>query len=111
MSITQKDKLLWIENNLSFDDYNLVEIRNEIIYSAFYSNNIKRWGSYQKALENMLQGLPWWNTCPFSNYDILQLRDEWGYKTSDDAWTERWYWSALSSLLIQYFKKQNLPLF
>lgn len=110
MSITINQKLNWIEENISLDEYSMEDIRNEIKRVSFNEHNLKRYGNYSKALENMLQGLPSWNSFPYFDDDILELKKEWGYKTDDKKWLDN-YWNALSNLVIQYFKKQKLELY
>lgn len=110
MKTTQKQKLQWLENNIDLSEYSLEDIKAEITNNAFYSNNVKRCGSYQNALADFLQGLPSWLSVPYTYSDILKLRDEWNYKTDEDKFINN-YWNALSALLIQYFNKKKLELF
>ena len=103
--MTQTQKLNWLQDNISFEDYTLEEIVNEIRRVAFYNPAANK----TDALAEYLKGLPGWNSFPFYNCDILQLKKEWGYKTDDDKFLAN-YWNALANLVIQYFKKQKIYL-
>lgn len=109
MSITQNDKLKWVGEKISLEDYSLEDIRDEIVMVAFNEHSLKRYGSYTSSLANMLQGLPSWNSFPYYDDDIIALKKEWGYKIEDEKWIEN-YWNALSNLVIQYFRKQKINL-
>lgn len=102
--VTQTEKLQWIEDNIILEEYTLEQIAQEIRQVAFYKRANKT-----DALANYLQGLPSWNSFPFTNYDILNLKKEWGYKTDDNKFLSN-YWNALANLVIQYFKKQKIYL-
>ena len=60
--------------------YSIEDIRNEIKSVSFNEHNLKRYGSYSKALENILQGLPSWNSFPYFDDDILELKKSGGIK-------------------------------
>ena len=101
----QADKLKWIEDNIILEDYTIEQIVNEIRRVAFYNPLQNK----TDALAEYLKGLPSWNSFPFYNCDILQLKKDWGYKTDNYKFLAN-YWNALANLVMQYFKTQKIYL-
>ena len=87
-------------------------IRDQIINEGvFHYSNLKRFGSYQAALEQQLKGLPGWISIPFSNYKIGLLLKGWGYTWSSEAKEDRAvanYWSSVAALILQQFSKHGI---
>lgn len=103
--VTQTEKLKWVQDNIILEEYTVEQIAQEIRQIAF-CNPLQ---NKTDALANYLQGLPSWNSFPFTNYDILNLKKEWEYKIDDNKFIDN-YWNALANLVTQYFKKQKIYL-
>ena len=103
--MTQTQKLEWLKDNIILEEYTLEDIISEIKTDAFCNKKANK----TDALAEYLKGLPSWNSFPYYDDDILQLKKEWGYKTDDDKFLAN-YWNALANLVMQYFKKQKIYL-
>lgn len=103
--MTQTQKLEWLKDNIILEEYTLEDIISEIKRVAFCNKKANK----TDALAKYLQGLPSWNSFPYYDDDILQLKKEWGYKTDNYKFLAN-YWNALANLVMQYFKKQKIYL-
>ena len=122
MKATQTIKTNWMLDHIdaSFDNSDFEEdlstigkkvafLKSEIERVAMHPHNIKKFkGNRQSVIADYLQGLPL--TIPFSYYEILELKKNWGYdKTSDEKFISN-YWSSMAMLILQVFKKYQLEI-
>lgn len=95
--VTDKDKLQFIADT----------------FMSEYGFNIKRYGSYQRALAEWFMGLPSSINIDYQNYRILELSKEWGCleenasEKDEDKIIEGWFlW--MSNKLMKLFSMHGI---
>lgn len=128
MANTLKQRQQWLMDSIyvtSYNDVTCTEIditetlsdakKLQFIADCIYVERFK----YQKptniadAIANHLQGLPSWLNIPFSNWDILELANSWGYDISNDTKADKFlsnYWNCVANLILQLFNKHKITL-
>lgn len=78
-----------------------------------YTENLRRYGSYQKTFENWLRGLPSSFNIDFENYRIIEIAKLWGSipqnatEAQEDKILSNW-WHFIACKTFQLMKAKNV---
>jgi hypothetical protein len=129
MALSNKDKKAWIisiinatgysdetgEFELDLSDSEKIHfIADRLRIEAFYPNNVKRFkGNIQDVIADHLMGIPSWINIPYSNHEIIQYGNQWGYDLStekkEDKFCNNWF-NAIAAGIVQLLNKEGIRL-